>query len=158
MSQEISAAHQAALRIDIIPHADLDQIGFSTGLIIMVKRSFDFLDQLLQAFPIIVVQDDAKFIAADSRQQSAVLQAVLKQSDCFLQNLIADAMPQLIIDRLEMIEIEEDQRKARFAPAGADPLLEKNLERAPVESAGQVVQVDVLFMNIQINSQDGYDT
>jgi hypothetical protein len=85
-------------------------------------------------------QQDDKFVAAQTRHQVVVADRRLEPAGNRLQQQIADRMAEIVIDQLEAVEIEEQQRVQIPAAPGAFELGGSQLlELAAVGNAGQVI-------------------
>ena len=74
-----------------------------------------------------VVEQDGELVATDARERIAGAQAVLEPARGRDQELVAGLVPEAVIDRLETIEVEVENRElriARGAPAPLKPVLQ----------------------------------
>ncbi|MNG74352.1 hypothetical protein D3C79_328330 [compost metagenome] len=103
----------------------------------------DMANQLLRQgfglFPLAVEQDQAKFIAAEPGQAIAVAQVMFHQLGDIPQQRVACGMAGTVIDRLEAVEIEEDQRMLLLFTGTGDGGFQALLKAGAVWQAGQRV-------------------
>ncbi len=87
-------------------------------------------------------QQDDELVAARPRDEVAVPERMLQTDADLAQNLVARAVPHGVVDRLETVQIEEEQAEAasRFAGVG-DRLVQTRLERGAVRQPGEPVVV-----------------
>ncbi len=82
--------------------------------------------------------DDHELISAEPRDQVGVAGLLMQPLGERPDEPVAGVMPQIVIDGLEPVEIEE-QRRHRALTAGHKPLVEMRQQRPTVAQAGEVV-------------------
>ena len=87
-----------------------------------------------------------EFVAAHPRQQIGIAQPVLQPRGDQLQQFIAGAVAEAVVDVLEMVEVEE-QECALFAGAASalDGVLEARDQKQPVRQSGQEIVLHEIF-------------
>ena len=90
--------------------------------------------------------DDGEFVAAEPGQKVIVLQLARDQMRDFPEQFIAGGVAERVVDLLEAVEIEQQQRRGRFraAPAGQH-IVDFAAEQGAVGEAGEGVIVSELF-------------
>lgn len=84
--------------------------------------------------------DEKKLLAAPATDQILFADHGLEDAGCFDQNIIARGVPPAVIHLLEVIDIDQQDRKFTLDPlCSGKLLLEERLGRAPVWDAGQHV-------------------
>src|SRR6185437_2889024 len=82
-------------------------------------------------------QEYREFLASDAAQDLTFGERLAHQRDDQPQRLVAAGVPELVVDELEMIDIDGEQRqRPPLARGGGDDLFCAILEGAPVEHAG----------------------
>src|SRR6185503_17287849 len=71
----------------------------------------DFLGNVQSAFGARTGKHDAKLIAAASKHEVGVAHGLLENMADFEEHLIADEMPKRIVDHLEAVDINHQQRQ-----------------------------------------------
>ncbi len=90
-----------------------------------------------------VRQQDRELVSAQPGQDVGLAAADAQCRREAAQELVADGVAELVVDGLEAVEVEHDDRcGGREAPLTGDLQLELLLEAPPVEEAGQEVVVD----------------
>ena len=90
-----------------------------------------------------VVQEHGELVAAQARREVARLQRAAQAPGDGLQQLVADRMAERVVDRLEVVEVEEEDRVV--APARGEQLAELVEEQRAVGQAGQRVVVGLVL-------------
>src|SRR5207247_62429 len=88
-------------------------------------------------------QPDRELFAADPRNQIAVAHRGLEQTSDVFQRGIASGMPERVVELLEVVEVDVDERR-RSARSGARRI-EHALELAPVAQAGERIPDSALL-------------
>lgn len=81
-----------------------------------------------------------ELVAADPRDHRRLLRAGLQPLGEHLDELVARAVAQVVVDGLEPVEVEEEHRH-RTRLAVGEPVIEMRHQRPTVEQAGQVVML-----------------
>ena len=82
-----------------------------------------------------LVGEDDELVAAGAGDDVAGAHAAAQAGGHHLQDLVADGVPVAVVDRLEVVEVAEEQRPAALVP------VEEVEERPAVQEAGQLVGV-----------------
>ena len=85
--------------------------------------------------------DDGEFVAAPPGYDVLGADATAHALGCDLQQLVADGMPERVIDALEMIEVEAQHRDAFATPQVTQHRCGQFIERHPVRQAGEHVVI-----------------
>ena len=85
-----------------------------------------------------VGKEHAELVAAEPRDEPAAPTALDQARRDFLKQLVAGAVAERIVDRLEAVEVEHGDRE-RLLAAGLDLRFERGDERAAIGQAGQKV-------------------
>ena len=106
----------------------------------------DQLDQprggLVRALLVRILEQDTELVAADARDHVALAHAALEQLGDLDQRLVARAMAESVVDRLEPVQIDEQHgRMAVIAADAGDQPLELALETPPVGKVDETVLV-----------------
>src|SRR6202022_3449295 len=87
-----------------------------------------------------VLQQNAKFIASQSRQQAGGTEIFLQQRGSLLQQLVPRGMATCVVDDLELVEIEKHQRMlARLMRQSVERSSKAGFEFATVDEPRQGV-------------------
>ena len=87
-----------------------------------------------------VLEQDGELVAAEPRGGVLGAQAARQSLRGRAQQLVADRVAEAVVDRLEVVEIDEDHRElAVVAPAARERQRQAILEQRPVGEAGEVV-------------------
>ena len=87
-----------------------------------------------------VLADDGELVAAEARHGVARPHGHHEPVAHLAQQLVADRVPELVVDRLEVVEVAVDDRDRPVVPAGAvHRLREPVVEQQPVREPGQRV-------------------
>ena len=90
-----------------------------------------------------VGEQDGELVAAQPRDHVGVADGAAQQAADGDQELVAGVVAEGVVDLLEVVEVEQQQRAARaVAPAPLEVALELGVEAAPVGQAGEHVVVD----------------
>ena len=85
-----------------------------------------------------LVHQQRKLVAADARDDVALAQAGLQAVGAIEQHAVADFVAQAVVDLLEAVEVEQQQRqRTAAAPRQADRIGQRMAHLAAVEQAGQ---------------------
>ena len=92
--------------------------------------------------PLRIHQHDGEFIAAQARHRIGFTHAILQPARHFDQQIVADGMAQGVVDRFEVIQIDEHQRHHRlFAPGLDHRLAQAVLKQHAVRQPGERVEI-----------------
>src|SRR6266536_119647 len=109
-----------------------------------LERLLHRLQQLdrggLGAGPVLLGEDHREFVPAEPGQGVGVAERALQAVGEAAQDLVAGLVAELVVDRLEAIEVEDQHRQpAAPAPGAAHRLVEAVVEEAAVGKAGEGV-------------------
>src|SRR5450759_3348050 len=130
---------------------DIDALLLTAELERRRKRSNDFPgDGFGVLAPGDVGQDQGEFIAPDAGHRVGFAYLVPDPRGNGLQEFVAGGVPQGVVHRLELVQVEVQQRElARAAFGKTDRLTEPVVEQQPVRQAGEAVvmrnTLDALF-------------
>jgi hypothetical protein len=85
--------------------------------------------------------DDGKFVAAEPRHDVRLARALHQPLRHRPQQRIADGMTERVVHRLELVEVEAQQREAFAAPRGSERVLQSFAEQYAVRQVGQRVMM-----------------
>lgn len=116
-----------------------------------VARDGDWLGNLEQAFfghhggivdVVHVFEDDGELVAANAGDGVAGAQGVGEAARDQAQQVVADIVPERVVDGLEVVEVDEHHHRAFLALPGArDDLFEPLVKEVAVVQLGHVVEV-----------------
>ena len=124
---------------------DADRRRDEDVVLLDLERLRDRVEQLLrdaaQHRRIVEVLDDHhELVAAQARQQVGLAQRARQRGRHALQELVADAMAERVVDVLEAVEVDEQHADAMAAALGLrDRLRQALVQQQPVGQAGQRV-------------------
>ena len=110
----------------------------STTRVAAAKRTADLLGDRQRALARGVVQKCRELFAAQAAEQVDAAQAAARHFGEDLQHAVADGVAVAVVDRFEIIEIEQHHRgRARIVDLAPEVLLAFLQERAAIGDAGQ---------------------
>lgn len=74
------------------------------------------------------LDDQRELVSADSAHEVRRADGVLKPQRDVAEHLVTRAMPVLVVDELEIVQINEEERPARAVPSRALPALDEKSE------------------------------
>ena len=83
--------------------------------------------------------DHGEFVAAEPRDQVGRLDAILDAGRDRLQQFVADMMPERVVDALEFVDVDIEQRELLAADGLLELALDLFAEQHPVRQVGQRV-------------------
>ncbi len=90
-------------------------------------------------------QQDAEFVAAETRDGVRVADRFLDDAGDFAQQVVAGEVPALVVDRLEAVEVQVAEHVAAAVRVGdVQRVLQPSLELAAVHEAGQRVMAGLV--------------
>ena len=120
-------------------HRNLDGIEGDDRI---VDRPFQGLDALAAVARRGVNHDHGEFIAADARRHVDGADAFTEQARHMAQHFVSSLMAQGVVDRLEIIEVDEGQNAGAFQAHGdGKGMAELFVETAAVDQPGQFVPI-----------------
>ena len=128
-----------------VDHSDSDRNAQRQRLAIVQEvAAGDHVDQarggFVRALLVGTFEQDAELVAADPRHHVALAHAALEQSRDLDQGLVAGAMAERVVDRLQSVEVDEQHRSMGVVPANArDQPLELAAEAAAIGKIDQTV-------------------
>src|ERR1019366_79853 len=91
-------------------------------------------------------EQNSEFLASVAADHVNLPQLLVKQGGNLSQYLIAQHVSELVVQPLELVDVRHDDGHTRTVAACALNLFhDAQFEKAPVENAGQTVQVGKLF-------------
>ena len=85
-------------------------------------------------------QEDAELVAADPRREVGPTQALLDRDRDLSQRLVTALVAEAVVDRLEVVQVEQQQRQGRVVAARCGDLsFELAAKVAPVREPGEIV-------------------
>ena len=89
----------------------------------------------------VAFEDDDELVAAQARDQVVLAHRLAQPLRHRLEQLVAGAVAERVVDRLEAVEVDEVDRERRVvAPAARDRAIELGQEHVAVGQAGQAVE------------------
>ena len=108
-----------------------------------MPRRHDAFRSHVRLFAIDLGQDDPEFVAPKPCQDISLADPTPKRRGDRLEQVVAGSVAELIVDRFEVIQIEQQQRPAAtIAGRRLDLLCQCLLEAPAVEQCRQIVMVD----------------
>src|SRR6185295_2220908 len=100
----------------------------------------DLLRDAPRAIEIRVFEQDAELVAAEPREDVVRPDPRSQQGRQLAQQLVSRQMPRGVVDQLELVEVEVEQRVSASLAAGArDAGVDQLFELAPVDQSGELV-------------------
>ncbi len=117
----------------------------------LVERELDALGDAGGALVVAAVEQDRELVAAEARRQVAGAQAGAQAAGEGDQQLVADLVPEAVVDALEVVEVEEQHDRA--AVGAAERRLDLLGEQRAVGEAGERVVVGAVREPVAVLGQ-----
>ena len=151
VERDVGVAHQVRVGVTLLRHRDPDARGNGHRQLVDLDRQLEHVEQPVRDRHDLgdvgdAVEQHRELVAAQTRDRVARPEAFAQPVGDRGQQRVAGRVAEPVVDRLEVVEVDEHHRDRRAGPPAAQPgLVEPVEEQRAVRELGQVVVEDALL-------------